>query len=272
MSEGPGHAANALLPISTDSIAEARRCVQGVTVSSFRATPDALAPGNSTTTVSWKAKLPAGCPGLTLQLNGATVASEGSRTFTQFDSKTYRLSARAVFAGAVLRQVTVTYDTSQCIQSTWTETQVDALLGRYIETFIASDTNLSLRRDPQVSLTSRGVEVSIRINRAINNFPDLKLDLDFVLNLSVHEGKPVVAYTSFAVDTDWPWWVTGLSAGITKIVEEVIDEKIEGRLKPGLIQAIRQKLVETAALFPDYQLHSIVMRTDEVSVQVCPTS
>src|SRR5437879_5000325 len=102
------------MPPTEDMIAEATVILGQVQVVSFRATPDRLDPSNSTTTITWKVNRPQH-PGLTLRLNGMNIPNEGSRTFTQFDTQTYRLSAHLFTVNTTLRQLTVVYDTSRCI-------------------------------------------------------------------------------------------------------------------------------------------------------------
>ena len=70
---------------------------------------------------------------------------------------------------------------------------------------------------------------------------------------------------------DWPWWVTTVSLGITKIVEEVIENEIEGRLKQAILDQVKQVIASVVDDLPaSLRLFRIVTLQDRVDITVCP--
>ena len=78
-------------------------------------------------------------------------------------------------------------------------------------------------------------------------------------------------YKSFAVDVDWPWWVTVITAGVSKIVEEFIEGKIEAKLKPAILTGVKDQIDDLVDQIPGgLRLHSLSLAENEIRVTVCP--
>jgi hypothetical protein len=92
-----------------------------------------------------------------------------------------------------------------------------------------------------------------------------------VVGINVDDGVVRPYYRSFTVDVDWPWYITTLTLGITKIIEEFLDDRVDGNLKPTILEKIQGVIDDLVALLPgDMKVHTIRLVEDAVVVTACP--
>lgn len=140
-----------------------------------------------------------------------------------------------------------------------------------VTAFAASSDRIDLRSPAGVEVEVAGIVLRFTIN--IDNFVDPDLDVDCTIQLQAQNGDVVPTYRSFSVDVDWPWWVTGLSLGVSKIVEEVLEDKIEGQLRPQLLGAVHDAFSAYLALItPTHRLFSVTTVTNQINFTVCPVT
>jgi hypothetical protein len=105
----------------------------------------------------------------------------------------------------------------------------------------------------------------------IDKFADPRVDVDFVIGLNVDDGVVRPYYQSFTPDVDWPWYITTLTAGVTKIIEEFLDGRVEGDLKTAVLDKIQGVIDGLVALLPDdMKIHTIRFTEDAIVVTACP--
>jgi hypothetical protein len=249
---------------------DASECLANVKVGSFTATPTTVPPFGGSATLRWAVTVPPGCP-VGLKLNGTPVARSGSLEVHPATTTTYSLAAFVHGMIAVLKSVSVRVDTSACVTRAVPESLVRSQLRSAVAKLDAAEPRLSQRSDPRLEIDADGIHVALRFKLAIDNFADPDIDVDFTIGLRVRNGSVEPYYRSFAVDVDWPWWVTVITAGVSKLVEEFIDGKIEGRLKPAILAGLKDQLDALVAQIPgDLRLHSLSFAENEIRVTVCP--
>jgi hypothetical protein len=245
-------------------------CLAKVKVGSFTATPTTVPPFGGSATLRWAVTVPPGCP-VGLKLNGKAVARSGALEVHPAATTTYTLAAFVHGLTKVLKSVSVRVDTSACVTRPVPESLIRAQLRSAVATLDAAEAKLSQRSDPRVEIDANGIHVALRFKLAIDNFADPNIDVDFTVGLRVRNGSVEPYYKSFAVDVDWPWWVTGITAGVSKLVEEFIDGKIEARLKPAILTGLKNQLDALVDQIPgDLRLHSLRFAENAISVTVCP--
>lgn len=193
-----------------------------------------------------------GCVGgiLRVLLNNSVVPTTGSRTIRPSRTITYGLVARAGRLSRTLGRVRIEVDDSTCRPIELAEAVVAPLIQNGVRSSIESYNNdpdtenkMSLRRDPVAEIEPNGIVIRLRMKLQINNFFDPDVDVDARIGVGVSaENEAVVFYRSFSVDVDWPWWVTGITLGISKIVEEFIDGMVEGKIKPRMLADLREEM------------------------------
>jgi len=245
-------------------------CLASVKVDSFTATPATVPPFGGSAKLSWRVTAPAGCP-LILRLNGTTVANPGSQEVHPATTTTYTLAATVNGLTRVLRSVSVRVDTSACLTVPVPETRIRSEVRSVVAKLDAAEARLSQRSDPRVEIDAKGIHVALRFKLAIDNFPDPNLDVDFTIGLRVRNGTVEPFYKSLSVDVDWPWWVTVITHGVSKIVEEFIDGKIEAKLKPAILTGVKDQIDKLVDEIPgNLRLHSLSLAENEIRVTVCP--
>lgn len=222
------------------------------------------------TTVHWSATVPPRC-GVRLALNGQTVAASGRQQVEPASTTRYTLTAHVRQASKVLGSVVVNVDTTRCVSGSVPETLIRSQVERAVDQLDAASKQISKRSDPRVEVKSDGIHLALRFTAAIDNFPDPKIDIDCVIGVRLRRGSVEPFYTSFGVDVDWPWWVTTITAGASKIVEEFIDDKVEGKLKPLMLSQLKDQVNAIVTQLPgDLQPHTISLAENEVRVTACP--
>ena len=245
-------------------------CLAKVKVDSFTATPTTVPPFGGSAKLSWRVTVPPTC-GVGLKLNGTTVARSGSQEVHPATTTTYSLAAVVSGLTKVLKSVSVRVDTSACLTRPVPETVIRSQVRSAVAKLDAAEPKLSQRSDPRVEIDANGIHGALRFKLAIDNFADPNIDVDFTLGLRVRNGAVEPYYKSFAVDIDWPWWVTVITAGVSKLVEEFIDGKIEARLKPAILTGVKDQIDKLVDQLPgDLRLHSLSLAENEIRVTVCP--
>src|SRR5262245_12664940 len=234
------------MPPTREMIEKAGECLGQTRLARFAADRTAIQAGDSVT-ISWSVEFPARC-GLTVRLNNTQVPKQGSRTIRPVRSVQYRLDVGAAGLSKFLGLVNVQVDATSCVQREIPEdvvrpdilATVDASLADYNANPENKDHPVSKRRQTVVEIEPDGILLRLRLKLGINNFFDPDVDVDAKIDVGMSpEGKVVAFYKSFAVDVDWPWWVTGITLGISKIVEEFVDGMVEDAMKNRILNDLR---------------------------------
>jgi hypothetical protein len=245
-------------------------CLAKVKVGSFTATPTTVQPFGGPATLRWGVTVPSGCA-VGLRLNGTPVARSGSREVHPATTTSYALVAVVNGLTRVLKSVSVRVDTSACITRPVPESLIRSQLRSAVDKLDAAEPRLSQRSDPSVEIDADGIHVALRFKLAIDNFADPSIDVDFTIGLRVRNGAVEPYFKRFAVDVDWPWWVTVITAGASKLVEELIDEKFEDKLKPAILTGVKSQIDKLVDQLPsNLRLHSLTLAPNEIRVTVCP--
>ncbi|HZW11122.1 MAG TPA: hypothetical protein VFF69_14565 [Phycisphaerales bacterium] len=237
------------MPPTEEMIDRAAQCMGETRLVRFAADRTSVQAGE-TVTISWKVEMPGACR-LSVRLNHAQVAREGSMTIRPVRGVSYRLDVAGAGLTKSLGIVNVSVDASSCVQREIPEdlvrpevlASVAASLAEYNADPENKDHKVSTRREPTVEIEPDGIVLRLRLKLAINNFFDPDIDVDARIDVGMSpEGKVLAFYRSFAVDVDWPWWVTGITLGISKIVEEFVDGAIESVMKSRIVDDLRSGL------------------------------
>jgi hypothetical protein len=265
-----------LAPIDPDPDPEidpdSARCLGGVAVNSFSASPTTVPPFGGGSTLKWTVTVPSDCR-VGVMINGRPVPRSGTLPVQPAVTTRYTLSAAAGGLVRTLRSVEVRVDTSSCTSASVPESLIRTEVQKVVRALDAAESRFSLRSDPGVEVKPGGIVIAVRGKLAIDNFADPDIDLDLTVGLRVRNGAVEPFYKSFAVDVDWPWWVTVISAGVSKLVEEFIEDKIENVLRPGILKALKQSLDAFVDHIPGtMRLHSLSLVENQLRVTVCPAT
>jgi hypothetical protein len=245
-------------------------CLAKVKVDSFTATPTTVPTFGGSATLRWGVTVPPGCP-VVMKLNGTPVPRSGSREVQPATTTTYSLAAFVNGVTKVLKSVSVRVDTSACLTRPVPEALIRTQLRNAVAKLDAAESKLSQRSDASVEIDANGIHVALRFKLAVDNFADPNIDVDFTIGLRVRNGSVEPFYKRFAVDIDWPWWVTVITSGVSKIVEEFIDGKLEAKLKPAILTGVKDQIDKLVDQIPgDLRLHSLGLAENEIRVTVCP--
>ncbi len=256
------------MPPPPEVIEKAIECLNNTTINTFSASPSTIRPGIAST-LKWEVTVPVGC-GVSLSLNGSPVQKSGSRTVEPTTTTTFRLVGRMSTVEQELGEVTVAVDTTQCFIRSVDETTVRQMLQNLIETNLAGSP-LRQRSPANVEIDRNGIAAKLRLKVSVPNFFDPDLNINMVVGVSAASNDVVVLYRSFSIDLDWPWWVTGITLGITKFIEEVIESRIEQQIKPLILQALKEQIDSFIQLIPPtHRLQSLTTESDEIRGLVCP--
>lgn len=245
-------------------------CLADTRVTSFTATPSTTEPFGSPVTLRWAVSVPSGC-GVAIRLNGQTVSRSGSLQVQPTSTTHYTLSARIGGLTKSLRTVTVAVDTSACVTVPVPESTVRSAIRGVVDALDAATDELSQRSAAAVEVAPDGIAVRLRLEAKVDNFADPNIDVDFKIGLRMRNGTVEPFYRSFAVDVDWPWWVTVVTLGVSKFIEELIEDKIENGARPLILQSVRDLIDGLLDQLPDtMRLHSLQLLTDQIRVTACP--
>lgn len=258
-----------------------------ITLRSFTAEPATITPTGQAV-LRWDvADLP---QGVRLSLGGRTpgesLPARGSRTVSPVETTTYRLVASSSVVDAVLGQVTVAVDASDCITVPIPEAEVrdpvrqglDAVDGRK-EEIRGVEVTIRQRRPAEVEVDEGGLRVDAAFEAKVPNFPNPKIGVEARIILSVTNGQPTYTYAKFETEVDLPWWVWlpgVLVAGVAGLavvpfLEALINDRLRPRLKDEMDAQITQVLNQfMGALPPGQALVSLTTVTDLILAEVCP--
>lgn len=258
------------MPPTERMIEKAIECLANTTVNSFTASPPTVHPGQASS-LAWNVTFPAGCSPQ-LFLNNSLVSNSGTRNVEPATTTTYLLIGKMYTVEQTLGTITVNVDTSRCLIQSVHEEIVQLLVRSVVETNLAG-TPLSQRSPASVEIDRNGIAVKLRLRVDVPNFFDPNLNVNMVIAVRAENQNVVVSYRSFSNDLDWPWWVTGITFGISKFIEEIIENKIERQIKPLILQKLKEQIDSFLRLLPPaYRLHSLTTQADEIKVMVCPAS
>ena len=249
---------------------EALECLAGTLSTSFTANPTTILPFQGPATLRWSASVPVGCR-VGFAINGRAVGRSGSLEVLPAVDTTYALTASVRRASKVLGRVTVDVDTSACVSGELAESVLRGQVEQSLASFEADDDRAYDLSLDSFEVRSTGLHVSLHMKLEIDKFADPSVDVDFVIGLNVNDGVVGPYYRSFTVDVDWPWYITTLTLGVTKIVEEFLDGRVEGDMKPTVLEEIQGAIDALVALLPDdMKIHTIRLIEDAVVVTACP--
>jgi len=253
-------------------IRKAVECLGETSLVHFSADKTSVRAGEAVT-ISWEVATPAHCA-LSVRLNNAQVPKKGSRVVKPVGPVSYRLSCGAASVSKFLGVVNIAVDSSNCTQVEIPEDlirpgvidSVDQSLDEYNADPKNEDSKVSKRRETVFEVEPDGIVLRLRLKVAVNNFfnPDVDVDAKIAVGVSA-EGRVLAFYRSFSVDVDWPWWVTGITLGISKIIEEFKDGTVEGKLKDKILNDFR------ADIQAKVQAFGIVGAIDTVQDKVIAT-
>ena len=245
-------------------------CLVGTQLKSFTVSPATIQPFQGSATLRWSATVPVGCR-VGLAINGRAVARSGTLDVLPAVDTAYALTASAQGASTVLGRVRVDVDTSACVSGELAESILRGQIEQSLASFESDNDRVYDLSLDSFEIRSTGLHVSLELKLEINNFTDPSIDVDFVIGLNVDEGMVRPYYRSFTVDVDWPWYVTTLSLGVTKIIEEFLDEGVEEQMKPSVLAEIQGVIDGLVALLPgDMKIHTIRLTEDAVVITACP--
>jgi hypothetical protein len=265
------------MPPTEEMIRKAIECLGGTNLVRFSADKTSVRAGEAVT-ISWDVDVPSTC-GLSVRLNFAQVPKSGSRVIHPVRPVSYRLDAGASSVSKLLGVVNIDVDSSNCSLIEIPEDLVRPGVLQSVDEEIAaynadpdnSGRKASKRRETVFEIEPDGLVVKLRLKIALNNFFDPDVDVDAKIAVGVSpEGKPLAFYRSFSVDVDWPWWVTGITLGISKIVEEFADGLVEGQLKTRILEGLKEDLEARVGRLGT--VGSVETAQDKILATVCSSS
>jgi hypothetical protein len=265
------------MPPTEEMIRKAIECLGGTKLVNFSADKTSVKAGEAVT-ISWDVAVPTNC-GLSVRLNFAQVPKKGSRVIRPVRPESYRLDCGASSVSKLLGVVNIAVDSSNCTEVEIPEDlvrpgvirSVDDSLAEYNANPDNEDSQVTKRRQTVFEVEPDGIVLRLRLKVEVNNFFDPDVDVDAKIALGVSpEGQVLAFYRSFAVDVDWPWWVTGLTLGVTKIIEEFKDGTVERKLKNEILNDFRADIQARVDAFGT--VGAIETVQDKVIVTVCEPS
>lgn len=247
------------MPPPDDVANNAQEWLDSLQLQSFSAEPAEIMAGRRAT-LSWQVTSDwAGgrAPG-SIELNLEPVPMIGSARVRPVRSRHYRLTAAAAGRTRRLGEISMTVDTSAATQEIIDETFVRELLqgfpGQEIEHY-NEDPVLGWRvketRQPSIEIVPQGIVVDLRNEVYIPPFANPRLNINATIAVGVSaEGRTTAYYKKFAVDLDWPWYVTlGTVLGVgpvsftvgeatTKISEDIVNSRLKWRMLDGFRDGI----------------------------------
>jgi hypothetical protein len=258
------------MPPTEEMIKKALECLDGIIVKSFTASPTTVRPGQAST-LKWDVTLPSGCS-VKLSLNNSTIPKAGTRSVEPVTTTSYRLIGKMFTVEGTLGTVTVAVDTSQCFIQSVDEESVRQMLRSLIEANLTGSP-LSQRSPANIEIDRNGIAVKLRLRVAVPNFFDPDLDVNMVIAVRAVDHAPVVSFRSYSNDLHWPWWVTGITLGVTEFINGTIESRIEQQIKPLILQKLKEQIDSYLRLVPStHRLQSLSTEADEIRAFICPAS
>jgi len=258
------------MPPTQEMIEKAVECLGNTKVDSFTASPTTVRPGQASK-LNWKVTTTGGCS-VQLFLNNSPVQKTGTRSVEPATTTAFHLVGKMFTVQRTLGTVTVAVDTSQCFVQSVDEESVRQMLRTLIEANLEGSP-LSQRSPANVEIDRNGIAVKLRLRVAVPNFFDPDLDVDMVIAVSAVNHVPVVSFRSYSNDLHWPWWVTGITLGVTEFIDGTIESRIERQVKPLILQKLKEQIDSFLRLIPPtHRLQAITTEADEIRAMVCPIS
>ena len=261
------------MPCTSQMIDNSAQCAASYSLNSFTATPATVTPGQAVT-LRWNISRTGRCNGR-IKLNGVNVPMVGSKVVNPLSDTTYRLQVSTPCnITRNLGQRLVDVNTAACQFISIPEPIVRSQIIQAVDASIAehnqsSSNDLTKRSQTSVEIDNQGIVVRLRLEAAINNAPDPAINVDMRIGLGVGPGNTVsVFYISYSLNVDWPWWFHAITLGISAIVEHIVENRIEQKMKPQILTALRNQINSSAGQIPGV-LASIQTIQDAVRVQVC---
>lgn len=275
------------MPPTDDVIDGAIDLLSQVSLESFTVQPGTITPTGQAV-LRWEVStLP---PGVTLSLGGRTpgesLPARGSRIVSPLETTTYRLVASASVADAVLGEVTVRVDRSECVTVPIPEAEVRAAIRQGLdgidgrkEEVSGIEVTIRQRRPAGVEVDETGLTVDAAFEAKVPNFPNPKIGVEATIVLGVGDGQPTYTYARFETEVDLPWWVwlpgvlvAGVAGlGVVPFLEKLINDRLRPRLKDAMDAEITRTLNQFAgALPPGRALVSLTTVQDLVLAETCP--
>ena len=248
-------------------------CLRQTDVISFTAEPATVRSGVPST-LRWEVKLPSKGCSVQLRLNGSTIPKSGSRTVTPSRTTNFSITARQGSAEGSLATATVNVDTSDCFFQTYAESALRTEINKLIDSNLdLKESPLSKRSPTQIEVDRDGIRIKLRLKLDVPNFFDPNVDVDMLLRLRATNNDIVVSFGSYSSDVDWPFWVTGITLGITEFVDNVIRTRINRQLKPLILEKVKaeidKKLMEIP---PTHALSDLTTESNLIRAQICPSN
>ncbi|MEO6725696.1 MAG: hypothetical protein ABIP14_10415 [Blastocatellia bacterium] len=257
------------MPPTKEMIEKAVECL-GDTTATFTASPTTVRPGHAST-LNWKVTTPGGCAPQ-LFLNNSPVQKTGTRSVEPATATAYHLIGKMFTVQRTIATVTVAVDTSQCFTQSVDEETIRQMLRSLIETNLAGSP-LSQRSPASVEIDRNGIAVKLRLKVAVPNFFDPDLNVNMVIAVGAVNHNVVVSFRSYSNNLDWPWWVTGITLGITEFIESAIESRIEQKVKPLILQKLKEQIDSFLQLIPStHRLQSLTTEDNEIKAMVCPVA
>lgn len=257
------------MPPTKEMIEKAVECLGDMTAT-FTASPATVRPGHAST-LTWKVTSPGGCS-VNLFLNNSPVQKTGTRSVEPATSTTYHLIGKMLTVQRTIASVTVGVDISQCFIQSVDEETVRQMVRSLIEANLAGSP-LSQRSPANIEIDRNGIAVKLRLKVAVPNFFDPDLDVDMVIGVSAVNHSPVVTFRSYSNNLHWPWWVTGITLGITEFIDGAIESRIEQKVNPLLLEKLKAQIDSFLRLIPPtHRLQSLTTEADEIRAMVCPAA
>lgn len=262
------------MPCTPQMLEKAAALADQFHLASFTANP-ATAPGpGKPVTLNWKITKP-NVGNCTVRLNGILVPVEGSKLVNPLVLTNYSLSIETgCNVVTTLGHVTVNVNTTACriisLPELLIRSQIQQVVDKNIKDYNAtSDNDLTKRSETAVEIDTTGISIKLRLKAAIANFPDPDLDVDIKLGLGVGPGNTtVVFYRTFSVNVHWPWYLGAITLGITKIVEGIIEQRIQGKIKNDILTSTKKQLDDAAHQIAGV-LTSVQTLQDELRITIC---
>lgn len=271
------------MPPNEAAIEEALEALRRIRLEKFSADPTSVLPGKPVE-LNWKVT------GLqspvTLKLNGLPVQASGTQTVIPFRSQGFTLETVALGSRQVLGNVQVAVDLTGCSVHSLPEREVRVQIegaleqrypsqtGREIEINNAPNPVVRVRNDrTRVRIGVDGMRISAELGAEFNNFPNGTITFDALVALGAEAGRPTHRITRFGSDFDFDDKLDVFSLGVFKVIDKVIDARVDDLVKSDLDQAVGQLLASQTSLLAltDCALTSVSPAARRIDFTLCPS-
>lgn len=255
-------------PISTDGQEPGDDCLAGVIIKSFKAQPNHLYPGQ-TTTLSWECELPEHC-NVGLFMDRMPIERIGSKVVTVTVTRTFNIQAKALGRfSTFFPGVTVTVDDNGCFIFPIPESLIKPEILSKLTEKLQQDGRFYYLQPISVEVISGGIELKIASKLAIDGYnPNMRMRI--VLRPMIFNGDLRVIIDVFDVSLNWPWWY-----------EITIEEyySIREQVRSGLFGSFAIPLADAAKTLFDnliaqylnmnQLIAAITIEEDVINVKIC---